>query len=128
MIFLVHELNEKSKERPFGYKNLVLKLSKKLDHGCFELSQENYNFIKQKYGDRTNIIWKIKNFFKSIFQILNSIFTGKVFSTYLLKQKRMSVCKKCENFQKKTKTCKICTCFMPFKTKFLAMKCPINKW
>jgi hypothetical protein len=42
--------------------------------------------------------------------------------------KRYNVCKECEHFRAITKQCKLCSCFMPVKTKMLAMTCPLNKW
>lgn len=42
--------------------------------------------------------------------------------------KRYNICKECEHFRAITKQCKVCSCFMPIKTKMLAMTCPINKW
>ena len=42
--------------------------------------------------------------------------------------KRYNICKECEHFRAITKQCKVCSCFMPIKTKMLKMTCPINKW
>ena len=42
--------------------------------------------------------------------------------------KRYNICKECEHFRAITKQCKLCSCFMPIKTKMLEMTCPINKW
>jgi hypothetical protein len=41
---------------------------------------------------------------------------------------RYNICKKCEHFRASLKQCKLCNCFMPIKTKMLAMSCPIGKW
>lgn len=38
------------------------------------------------------------------------------------------ICKSCEYFRKMMKTCKICNCFMPLKTKLKNAKCPKGKW
>ena len=45
-----------------------------------------------------------------------------------LSKKRYSICLVCENFIETTKQCKICNCFMFFKTRFLSAKCPEGKW
>ncbi len=42
--------------------------------------------------------------------------------------KRYNICKECKHFRAITKQCKVCSCFMPIKTKMLEMTCPINKW
>ena len=39
---------------------------------------------------------------------------------------RMSICRGCEHYKDKTKTCKKCGCFMPAKTKLTKSKCPIG--
>lgn len=44
------------------------------------------------------------------------------------REKRFSICKSCDKFNKGTKTCQVCGCFMPAKTKFARASCPINKW
>ena len=41
---------------------------------------------------------------------------------------RYNICKECEHFRAVTKQCKLCSCFMPIKTKMLESTCPINKW
>ena len=41
---------------------------------------------------------------------------------------RMSICRGCEHYKDKTKSCKKCGCFMPAKTKLAKSKCPIGKW
>ena len=40
---------------------------------------------------------------------------------------RMSICRGCEHYKDKTKSCKKCGCFMPAKTKLANSKCPIGK-
>jgi len=45
-----------------------------------------------------------------------------------LSQQRYNICKLCDNLRSITKTCKICNCFMPLKTKLLSSECPIGKW
>jgi hypothetical protein len=43
---------------------------------------------------------------------------------------KMKICIQCENFNKTTKQCKLCGCFMPAKVLIPAMKCPADppKW
>ena len=39
-------------------------------------------------------------------------------------QDRLKICQSCPNYQKFWKTCKICMCFMPLKTKLRWAECP----
>ncbi len=43
-------------------------------------------------------------------------------------KERYNICKSCDMFNKLTKTCKECGCFMPAKTKLKNNLCPLNKW
>jgi hypothetical protein len=43
-------------------------------------------------------------------------------------EERMSICRSCENFDKKMGVCNLCGCLMAHKTKLLETGCPINKW
>jgi len=45
-----------------------------------------------------------------------------------LSKKRYDICKSCDKFRNFTKTCKICNCIMPLKTKLLKSDCPLGKW
>ena len=39
-------------------------------------------------------------------------------------EQRYEICKKCPHFIKFWKTCKLCGCFMPLKTKIRWVECP----
>jgi len=41
---------------------------------------------------------------------------------------RMEICRDCEHYKTDTTQCDICQCFMPVKTTFANVKCPIDKW
>lgn len=45
----------------------------------------------------------------------------------VIKNRRMAICKKCPNLVFKT-NCKLCGCFVNWKTDYKAEKCPIDKW
>lgn len=54
-----------------------------------------------------------------------------VFQKYVspqVKDQRMAICEKCENFQPHNKRCIQCTCFLDKKTIFSEEECPIKKW
>jgi hypothetical protein len=42
--------------------------------------------------------------------------------------KRMDICKNCEYFRDKSQICDHCGCYLPLKTTFANVKCPIDKW
>lgn len=41
---------------------------------------------------------------------------------------RLQICKSCEWFRQKTKTCSKCGCFMKLKTTLKKAQCPVGKW
>ena len=43
-------------------------------------------------------------------------------------QKRLELCKSCENYISSITMCSICHCIMPLKTKIADLSCPIGKW
>ena len=45
-----------------------------------------------------------------------------------LAENRMEICFECERYNSKLKYCKECGCFMPAKTIFKDVKCPLGKW
>lgn len=51
-----------------------------------------------------------------------------MFARKELSEQRYNICKSCSKFRTITKTCKICNCFMFFKTKLISSECPLDKW
>ena len=45
-----------------------------------------------------------------------------------VQQTRYEICLSCPHFQKLLKTCGICHCIMPLKTKLASQRCPVQKW
>ncbi len=41
---------------------------------------------------------------------------------------RYKICKSCDKFNNTLKTCTVCHCFMPVKTKLNWAECPLKKW
>lgn len=41
---------------------------------------------------------------------------------------RYELCKSCVHFNATLKTCKLCGCFLPAKTKLKGSQCPLKKW
>lgn len=51
----------------------------------------------------------------------------------LIAEARMTLCKECEKYRAKTRTCAPpwqggCGCFLPAKTLIIRAKCPLGKW
>lgn len=42
-------------------------------------------------------------------------------------QKKLDICKSCEKYDRKTKTCRVCKCVMPMKAMLSGNTCPLNK-
>lgn len=45
----------------------------------------------------------------------------------VIKNQRMAICKACPNLVFKT-NCKLCACFVDWKTDYKTQSCPIKKW
>ena len=45
-----------------------------------------------------------------------------------IRDKRLNICKGCEQLFKPTRTCRECGCFMSLKTWLKDATCPLNKW
>ena len=41
---------------------------------------------------------------------------------------RMNICNECPQFNKDSKRCYMCGCFMEHKIKFKSSSCPVSKW
>ena len=46
----------------------------------------------------------------------------------IIMNERYKICKICDQFNNTLKTCQICHCFMPIKTKLPQAECPLKKW
>jgi hypothetical protein len=45
-----------------------------------------------------------------------------------VRQSRLQKCNNCPNLFKPTRNCKICICWVDWKTKYEEQFCPIGKW
>ena len=45
-----------------------------------------------------------------------------------MSEKRLALCLNCNDLDKQTERCKVCTCFVRAKTKLVNEACPIGKW
>lgn len=45
-----------------------------------------------------------------------------------VRHQRFNICKQCEEFRTRSKTCKQCGCYVPAKIIFAGADCPIGLW
>lgn len=57
-----------------------------------------------------------------------STLLGPIFVPEAVQKSRYEICLSCPHFQTLLKTCSICHCIMPLKTKLPNQRCPIKKW
>ena len=43
-------------------------------------------------------------------------------------EQRLAICQECPLFNKRSRRCRVCGCFMSLKSTLLRAKCPENKW
>jgi recombinational DNA repair protein RecR len=43
-------------------------------------------------------------------------------------KEKLDICNTCDDYNKESKRCKICGCFMEVKTRTPGMSCPVGKW
>jgi hypothetical protein len=55
---------------------------------------------------------------------LNTIFTKRK----EISLERLKICERCNFFEKETKKCQKCGCFMEYKTLLPFGDCPLHKW
>lgn len=125
------DLIAKSKEKPFLYTIQILYYTKKDEFGKTYLERFNFDKIREKYLNKTNIIYKIKLFINSMFSIFITYWkTRKIRVSRKVAEQRFETCKSCESYNKTLGTCSICGCSMKLKTKLSGVSCPAQppKW
>lgn len=66
---------------------------------------------------------KMKSVTKTVEKVMPDIVVDEK-----IREERLAICTSCEKFRTKTRTCKVCGCFMDIKTWMPRQKCPMNKW
>lgn len=70
-----------------------------------------------------------KNLAKFTYQVLKKAMSGdNLLVSEKVYQQRMSICRKCEYFDKSQLRCKHCGCFLQQKARVALDSCPIHKW
>lgn len=71
----------------------------------------------------------ISNMAESVVRNAKSVVAGNSLTTNSEQaNSRLSICQKCEFFDKNQQRCQKCGCFMAVKTYLKAEKCPIGRW
>ena len=69
-----------------------------------------------------------RNFGASIMDTAKRLLEDPTIAPRKVAAKRMDICKNCEYFRDKSQVCDHCGCYLPLKTTFANVKCPIDKW
>jgi hypothetical protein len=89
--------------------------------------QEYPEFIDpQQYPD----FWEqINNFKKFASEVGQDVVKGEsILCSEEMVQKRLDICNDCSQFNKESKRCYLCGCFMEYKIRFTSSTCPASKW
>lgn len=123
------DLRKKCFDKPFGFKKDILKYAKKIPNtDIYSLHPQHFAILKEKYKNRTSLLFKVKSFFKHLVNNLYIYFkTRKVKAPKVLSDSRMRTCLNCPELTEK-KTCRVCGCHMPTKSKLIYAECPLKKW
>lgn len=128
IVFTKKDLEERVKIRPFGYRNAIMEVAKLHESGKYIISFEDSQRLREKYKDKTNILFKLRSFIDHLKKnFLIFLKTKKLLSSKKVTDFRYSICESCPYFTK-LKTCQVCGCFLPSKTKLIYAKCPLGKW
>lgn len=77
----------------------------------------------------TNLTEAGKSLLDTFKSSIKNIVKGKrIKADKSLAEERMSICKQCPLFNKKTNQCGKCRCYLKNKTSTQTAKCPLNKW
>ncbi len=124
MKYTIKELEEQSKHRPQGYYNEVLSLSKKIDNDKYELSDENFKILAEKY--RLPSLFRMTS---GLFQAAVNHIKDPTKRTEEQIKDILKICAACPYLIENEFRCSKCGC--PILRKVSLDKnthCPINKW
>jgi hypothetical protein len=124
MKFTLEQLEKTSKSRPQGYREDVLQLATKIDDNLYELSEDNFKTLAEKYR-LPSILEMIKNTANAASDALKK---GRDVRSPEEIQRILSICGTCQFFILESKRCGACGCFLQAKTLFKSWHCPKNKW
>ena len=79
-----------------------------------------------QYPDFWQQMKNFKEFAKSVGQ--NAVQGDEIFVAEKKRKKREEICLSCSQFNKESKKCYLCGCYMVVKWKFKSATCPIDMW
>jgi hypothetical protein len=123
MLFTLKQLEEKSQHRPQGYYDDVLALSIKRENDFYELSDENYVKLAEKYR-MPSILQELLNLSKAAGQAI----VDPTLRSEEEKEKCLKICAACPWLIEQGYRCGICGCFLIHKVKLQTWHCPKNFW
>jgi hypothetical protein len=72
---------------------------------------------------------EVQNFSEQIRNTAAGVISGeRIFVSEEIATSRFSICQSCDQFLLESNRCKMCGCFMKYKTKVNLAKCPAGKW
>lgn len=80
----------------------------------------------KKYPDFWEQMKNFKEFAKSVGQ--DVVEGDGIFVSEEKRNKRSEICVDCSQFNRESKKCYLCGCYMEVKWKFKSATCPINMW
>ena len=80
----------------------------------------------KQYPDFWEQMNNFKEFVKEVGQ--DAVKGNSILVSEEKKNSRIEICNQCSQFNKSSKKCYVCGCFMEHKVKFQSAKCPVSKW
>lgn len=76
-----------------------------------------------------NFFQQVKNLSQLSGEVVKDVVTGQeIFVSEEIKQSRLEECYSCSHYEKESKRCRACGCFLDYKTSVKSATCPIMKW
>lgn len=130
MRFTLHDLQQTAPHRRPGYVEAI-QLIAALKDGFYHLTDEQAREISLQYRRPIELtLWeKTVSLADHIGQNVSAMMRERRTSAPSeIKAVRDAICATCDHFNQRTRFCRLCSCFMPAKTRLLYAICPAGKW
>lgn len=124
MRYTLRQLDKKSESRPQGYREDVLAVSKDLGNENYEITDEAYQALAEKYR-LPSVRQLIANVAEAVRQAVKDGFDVRAVEEA---EKYMSICVTCPFFIERDCRCGKCGCWLTGKMQLKAWHCPLKKW
>lgn len=124
MKYTLRQLDKKSESRPQGYREDMLAASKSLENGLYEITDEAYQALAEKYR-LPSARQLISNVIDAVKQAVKEGFDVRPAEEA---ERYMSICVLCPLFIEKDVRCGKCGCWLSAKMQLKAWHCPLKKW